>query len=398
MASQAFLYPQDFVQESMAGLSGDGVGATVTIAVEQTSAVGDPLSGWGPLLAAAARAPSGHNTQPWRFVVGPRHLDLWRDRTRSLPQADPRDRELTIACGAALLNLQLAARHGGLGVTTLLWPDPTEPDWVARMGVDTCPIGPADAVSQKLHGAIDLRQTARSSLVASHPLPERLYGTLKAAACQFGADLVFLNGAAARQFLADQQGRALRCQWRDRGFREELAHWIRPRSAGDGLSAAALLGHGDGPMDRSLDRLSGALAALTRWRDLSAGQIRRDRVALLSAPAVALLVTDGDDADHWLRAGLALERMLLSATAEGVSAQFWNAAVQEPTTRLALGALTTCPDGKAPRIPQILLGLGYPSRPTARSPRRPPSAIAHAFEGETTDPAIVAPRPHRPHP
>ncbi|MCG9885356.1 MAG: nitroreductase [Cyanobacteria bacterium] len=384
MASQAF-YPQDFVRESAAGPTGAGAGAgaTVTIAVEHTPTVGDPLSGWGPLLAAAARAPSGHNTQPWRFVVGPRHVDLWRDRTRSLPQADPGDRELTIACGAALLNLQLAARHGGLGVTTLLWPDGTEPDWVARVGVDACPIDPADAVSQKLHGAIELRQTARHPLVPHHPLPERLYGTLKAAACQFGADLVFINGAAARQFLADQQERALRCQWRDRAFRQELAHWIRPRSAGDGLSGAALLGWGDG-LDGGL---SGALAALTRWGNLGGGQIRRDRAALLGAPAVALLVTPEDDDEHWLRAGLALERMLLSATAEGVSAQFWNAAVQEPTTRLALATLTTCPDGGTPRIPQILLGLGYPSRPTARSPRRPISAIAHAFEAR--DPAIA---------
>lgn len=371
MASQAF-YPQDFLQESDDPPT--GARATVTIAVEHTPTVGDPLSGWGPLLAAAARAPSGHNTQPWRFVVGPRHLDLWRDRTRSLPQADPRDRELTMACGAALLNLQLAARHGGIGVHTLLWPDPTEPDWVARIGVNTCPIGRADEVSQKLHEAIELRQTARSPLVASHPLPERLYGTLKAAACQFGADLVFINGAAARRFLADQQGRALRCQWRDRAFRAELAHWIRPRSAGDGLSGAALLGCGDGLGDS----LSGALAALTRWRDLSAGQIRRDRAALLRAPAVALLVTAGDEADHWLRAGLALERVLLSATAEGVSAQFWNAAVQEPTTRLALGALAVDPAGQ-PRIPQLLLGLGYPTRATARSPRRPITAIAQAF-------------------
>ena len=64
------------------------------------------------LVAAASRAPSGDNTQPWRFVV---------DRARGLvtiavdPRRDPSpmnagQRMARIACGAALENLVQAAR------------------------------------------------------------------------------------------------------------------------------------------------------------------------------------------------------------------------------------------------------------------------------------------------
>ena len=31
------------------------------------------------LITAAARAPSVHNTQPWRFRVGPDVVELWTD-------------------------------------------------------------------------------------------------------------------------------------------------------------------------------------------------------------------------------------------------------------------------------------------------------------------------------
>jgi len=52
------------------------------------------------LLDAAILAPSSHNTQPWRFAVRERTIDLYADRTRALPVNDPDDRELTISrCG-----------------------------------------------------------------------------------------------------------------------------------------------------------------------------------------------------------------------------------------------------------------------------------------------------------
>ena len=71
------------------------------------------------LIETAVRAPSVHNTQPWRFHVGPAGLELHADRSRQLPAVDPFGRELLISCGAALYGLRLrcpAARlpaHGG---------------------------------------------------------------------------------------------------------------------------------------------------------------------------------------------------------------------------------------------------------------------------------------------
>ena len=69
----------------------------------------------------AILAPSSHNTQPWRFVIIGSELLVSADRTRSLPNIDPFDRELIISCGAALFNLRVALAYFNvpLEITTL---------------------------------------------------------------------------------------------------------------------------------------------------------------------------------------------------------------------------------------------------------------------------------------
>ncbi|MFC7615418.1 hypothetical protein ACFQV2_19840 [Actinokineospora soli] len=67
-------------------------------------------------IADACRAPSVHNTQPWRWLVGTRSLHLMANRTRWLRATDPRGRDLVMSCGAALDHLRtaLAARGWAL--------------------------------------------------------------------------------------------------------------------------------------------------------------------------------------------------------------------------------------------------------------------------------------------
>lgn len=52
---------------------------------------------WAPeevaiLVQAASRAPSIHNTQPWRFSAVGKTVEVWADRRRALAVADPQGR------------------------------------------------------------------------------------------------------------------------------------------------------------------------------------------------------------------------------------------------------------------------------------------------------------------
>jgi nitroreductase len=84
-------------------------------------------------LELAVRAPSIHNSQPWRFRVGPDTIALHADPARQLDATDPDGRDRLISCGAALHHLRVAlAGLGWLAVTDRL-PDPDQPEHLATI-------------------------------------------------------------------------------------------------------------------------------------------------------------------------------------------------------------------------------------------------------------------------
>ena len=95
------------------------------------------------LVAAAVMAPSMHNSQPWRFRIGPasQTIEVCADPARMLRSGDPDGRALHIACGAALLNLRLAAAVAGRQPVVRLLPDPGQPLLLATVRL----AGPAPA-------------------------------------------------------------------------------------------------------------------------------------------------------------------------------------------------------------------------------------------------------------
>src|SRR5215468_586047 len=79
-------------------------------------------------VALAVRAPSIHNTQPWRWVFAGNSLQLYADRSRQLAAIDPDGRGLLVSCGGALYLAWLALAAQGWQVEVERLPDPADPD------------------------------------------------------------------------------------------------------------------------------------------------------------------------------------------------------------------------------------------------------------------------------
>ena len=82
-------------------------------------------------LEVAVRAPSIHNTQPWRWRLDPDGLDVLADRERQLRVADPDGHSMLLSCGAALYLTELGLRATGLEIETSCCPIPTRICWLA---------------------------------------------------------------------------------------------------------------------------------------------------------------------------------------------------------------------------------------------------------------------------
>ena len=81
----------------------------------------------------ACRAPSLHNSQPWRWVAEGTGLRLYVDRSRILSSTDKSGREAHIGCGAVLDHLCVAMAAAGWIANVERFPDPNNLDHLASL-------------------------------------------------------------------------------------------------------------------------------------------------------------------------------------------------------------------------------------------------------------------------
>jgi nitroreductase len=304
-------------------------------------------------LRAATRAPSVHNTQPWRFVTGPNHIEVHLDRERVLAVADPDSREARLSCGAALFNLWLALRDGGRGAVIDLLPDLGRPDFLASVRISG-----ERVASPELHtlAAVISRRVTNRRPFTQRAVTARDRADMVRAAESEGGRLILLDEPRSLSALAVLLRRADHLQEVDPAYQVELRTWTDERTnRDDGVPHAA-----GGPRP-----LGGNLLALRRYHSDESTVAR----SFEQDPLVAVLATPGDTVRDQVRAGQALQRVLLTAATAGLSASFLSQPMEVPYTRGALRQLIGGRDH-----PQTVLRLGY-GLSVAQTRRRPVAAV-----------------------
>jgi nitroreductase len=305
---------------------------------------GERIAEW---VRAATLAPSMHNTQPWKFRVlrDDQTIELRADPERMLRHGDPHGRAVHIACGAALFNLRIAVAAGDREPVTRLLPDAAEPLLLAtvRLGGRHRPTED----ERDLYAAIPARHTNRRPFSARRVPPGVLAELVQAAQLE-GAVLDLPGDDETRRLLgvvADAETDLLA----DPAYRDELAQWAGGERDQDGIPASAA-----GPRDPRgrtpvRDFLGGAARGYEWFED---------------PPQLAVLSTPGHGKEDWLRAGQALQRVLLTATLRGIAAGILTQPLETHDAWLVRGP------GAGTGWPQLILRLGY-GLPVPATPRRP---------------------------
>lgn len=301
-------------------------------------------------LAVATRAPSIHNSQPWRLELGREGLHLYADPARWLPRTDSDRRDLVVSCGALLQHLEVALAGAGMASRVHRLPDRSRPDHLALLELHAGDLD-EDALRQL---AVLVRRRSDRRPFRPARVPPAAARLLAAVAAQRGAQLRTLDqpdDRAALQLLlqeavADQEG--------DSAYQHELALWAGSTASPDGIPTTNLTER-TGP----------------RWshdRHLPAGDVQVPIGTAPDAATFVVLATSGDDRLSRLRAGEALGAVLVAATELGLSSCVLSQPLEVAATRVRvrddlLGA-TACP--------QLLVRLGRPrsSVPLPVTPRR----------------------------
>ena len=309
------------------------------------------------IVRYATLAPSGHNTQCWRFRIEDHSIAILPDLSRRTPVVDPDDHHLYVSLGCAAENLVQAARAFGFMANA-------EFSSVSD-GLITIALERSRAEESPLFKAIPSRQCTRTNFDGNQLGSEELK-LLEAAGTGRGVALILLTEREAMEKVLEYVVQGNTMQISNPAFVSELERWIRFSDGEairtrDGLPARAT---GNPPAPRWLGRL--LFRAFFRAKPENDKCVRQIR----SSAGIAVFVSNVDDKTHWVESGRCYERFALQAMALGIRNAFVNQPVEESGLRPEFAKALGLGDGR----PDLVVRFGR-GKEMPRSLRRPLNSV-----------------------
>jgi len=299
------------------------------------------------LLNYAILAPSIYNSQPWKFNVSNDEILVFADQSRWPRVADKDRRELYMSLGCAIENLVIAAEHFGYNCSVSYFPG--EKDLAAAISLT--PQSEVGSYSRPdLFEAITTRRTNRQPY-ESRTISRQDLDALNKTGSNSDVSIILTDDLDTKERLRNLVIEADRVLYSDINFKSELGHWLSqgvmgPTGIGAKIAQMKMVFLNEGPE-----------------------QIRKDADLINSTPSIGFISTRNNDSISDLKAGRALERLWLAATARGISLQPMSQALEVPETKEELAELLA--GGAEMKEVQQAFRLGYCEEDVSHSNRRP---------------------------
>ena len=304
------------------------------------------------IASYASKAPSGHNTQPWKFHITDSTITVLPNLDVALPVVDRNNRELFISLGCAVENLCIAASY--FGYTTHIIECSIEAI-ILELTKN------ALTIEDSLFHQIEKRQTNRN-IYNGNKISDGILQQLQSIPKENGIQFYFteINTPFANT-ITQYIMKGNEIQMADIAFKNELLSWMRfnkkqVEATHNGLS---YLVFGNPPLPRILARPIVSLFLKPN------AQNKSDRKKIDSSSHFVVCTTKQDTIEEWINLGLTLQRFLLKVTEIGISYAFLNQPCE--VAALAFDLREKLPVNK--EHPTLIMRIGY-AKQIPYSPRK----------------------------
>jgi len=301
------------------------------------------------LVRFAVLAPSSHNSQPWRFEVRENQIVIRPDMRRALPQSDTNNRQLFISLGCALENLLIAADYYGFA-TQIVYQDNGAIISLQRIRQEP------SQDKNHLILSIPKRHTNRNPYDNRMPDEQFLLWIKDLAVDEMRIDCI--TDQNIKNKITDVVIAAGIAAMDDRGFREELSHYVKSNIT-KAYTGMPMFGFGM-PTPVSLI----APFMLKRFNMSKLSRKQDEKLLKEHTPVMVVISTKGDDAKTWIQAGQHYERIALMAEQKGMNTAPMAAAIQIGEFYRGLQKVLDIPFR-----PQVFFRLGYAEKDMPSTPR-----------------------------
>lgn len=311
------------------------------------------------LLKYVVLAPSGYNTQPWRFKLGDDSLEILPDYSRARLNTDPDYREFYMSLGAAACNFEIAAKYFGYNFQKTYIVDEKKQRYsiffkfVARS---------TRGENEALLKAISTRHTNRFPY-KDEKLSKELISQIRSLPTPNSVEFHLITRPGDITAFAKLINYSYLLWSRQQGMIDELETWLRDdlEFSPDGLPTGVI----------NLYKMAINLKYLRHKDDMEAeiNSIKNQNLAK-NSPALAVISTKNDDVQSWFEAGEFFELLALTLASNGLSTDFFNYPLSLKKTRRDTAKLL-----ESNYLPQLLFRLGKPTVITPKTPRYPLSKL-----------------------